>query len=102
MTLDRTFVARILPFAVFIALDAVLNGISERLEWDPRWWYALRASAAAALLAWFWREYSELGSPTGVSLNAWMLAVATGLAVFVLWINLDFNPLAYTGQWHFW
>ena len=88
---------RVIPFAVFVAalaLDPGLGRLAPSLDLDPRWWYAVRAVAVAGALAWFWRRYTELGSVRGVRTVDWLLAATVGIAVFVLWINLDFEPLA--------
>jgi CAAX prenyl protease-like protein len=93
--------SRVLPFAVFIAFIAA-SGLLERLAtaigMDARWWYAIRTLIVAGLLAWFWRGYVELKSAAGVRVLDWLLAVALGVVVFVLWINLDFKPLAFGGS----
>lgn len=68
---------RAAPFAAFIFLLAAY----------PHWPLA-RAIAAAALLALFWRHYSELRNarlPARVALAS----MAVGLAVFAAWIALD-------------
>ena len=100
MVPDRSLLARILPFALFIgfiALGGVLADAAPAIGMDPRWWYAVRAMAVAGLLAWFWRDYGELHGVARVRLADWGLAVAVGLAVFVLWINLDVPLLAMSG-----
>jgi hypothetical protein len=99
--LDRTIVARVLPFGVFIAfiaLDGVFTDATHGAGWDPRWLYAVRIAIVAALLAWFWRSYTELHSAAGARASDWLLALGIGVGVFVLWINLDFAPLAFSGS----
>jgi CAAX prenyl protease-like protein len=101
MNLDRDLVARILPFAVFIgfiALDGLLQNAASAIGMDPRWWYAVRAVVVAGVLVWFWRSYEELHSVAGVPVAHWLLSIAVGIGVFVLWINLDFSPLAFSGS----
>jgi hypothetical protein len=98
--LDRSSVVRILPFAVFIAfiaLDGALKELAAALGTDARWWYGLRVLVVAGMLTWFWRSYEELHGIAGVRARDWLLAAGIGLAVFVLWINLDFGPLALPG-----
>jgi uncharacterized protein len=100
MTLDRNLVIRIAPFAVFIAfiaLDGILRDVGTAIGMDPRGWYAVRIALVAALLAWFWRSYQELHFIAGVRAIDWVLSVVIGIAVFVLWINLDVAPLAFSG-----
>jgi len=68
--------------------------IAEALTWlgvsaaDQRWLYAVKIGAVVAALAYFWRDYDELRN---VRLSAVQLvtAIATGILVLVLWINLS-------------
>jgi CAAX prenyl protease-like protein len=41
------------------------------------------------LLAFFWRRYVELLAPVRCPASEWWLAVGAGLAVFIVWIQLD-------------
>lgn len=87
----RSALVRVAPFAFFMAVLA-LRGIAPAdggWGFDPRWLYALQAGGTAALLALWWREYGELARQTAPSAQETLLAVAVGLAVFVLWISLD-------------
>ena len=90
--------SRTLPFAVFIAFIAAadpLERLAGAIGMDARWWYAVRSLLSAGLLVWFWRGYGELRSVAGVRLLDWVMAGAVGVAVFVLWINLAFEPLTF-------
>jgi CAAX prenyl protease-like protein len=78
---------RIAPFALFIAFLAFTPLLGQLV--DPRWVVALRGVAVAAVLAIFWRSYTELAAPQRAALSDWALAVALGAAVFVLWVTLD-------------
>lgn len=91
MNFRRSAVVRVAPFAVFMAVLALRGWAPADDSWgfDARWLYALQAGAAAALLALWWREYGELARQTLPSAREALLAVAAGLAVFVLWIHLD-------------
>lgn len=86
--------ARVTPFAVFIAF-VILQGLAG--EWlrsaglDPRWLYAARTIVVALLLAAFWRHYRELHSYAGITSLQILVAIGAGMAVFLLWINLDFT-----------
>ena len=66
-------------------------------EYDARWWYGVRV-VVAGLLVWFWRRYEELHAVAGVPVAHWLLSIAVGIGVFVVWINLDFSPLAFPGS----
>jgi hypothetical protein len=90
--------ARILPFVafiLFIAAEKPLNDLAASFGADARWWYAIRIMIVTALLAWFWRSYVELRSLQGVRAGDWLLSVAVGVLVFVLWINLDLELLRF-------
>lgn len=86
---------RVAPFAVFIGLMIVEPYAADLLEpvLDPRWLYATRSAITALVLAVLWRRYSELRQTNPSSAAAWLLGVGAGVAVFVLWITLDFTPL---------
>jgi len=91
LQLNRARLARLLPFAAFMLLLAARGAFPEDGSWgiDPRWIYAVTVLVVGALLAWFWRDYGELVRQTWPSGPEIALAVATGLAVFALWIHLD-------------
>ncbi len=78
-------------FIGFIALNSLA---SERLAaWgvDVRWLYAARVVIVASLLAFLWRHYTEMHHLDGVTAGRLAAAIGTGIAVFLLWINLDFE-----------
>ena len=79
--------ARVFPFAAFIALLAVQPLLEGSI--DTRWLVAARGLVVAALLAYFWREYVELRAAPRVAFPHWLVAIAVGAAVFGLWITLD-------------
>lgn len=79
--------ARIAPFALFIAFLAFTPLLGTLV--DPRWVVALRGVAVAAVLAFFWRSYTELAAPRGAAASDWALAIGLGAAVFALWVVLD-------------
>jgi CAAX prenyl protease-like protein len=75
--------ARCVPFGAFIAF-LVLSSL-----FQAQWLVLARGLVVATLLAWYWRRYSELRTATRVSAGYWLLAAATGFAVFIAWITLD-------------
>lgn len=92
--------ARIIPFAVFISfivLESVAGAWLRSKGVDTRWIYGARAVTVGCLLLVFWRHYTELHDSTGISARKIFAAVAAGMVVFVLWINLD-QSWATTGQ----
>ncbi len=93
--------ARALPFAVFlafIALAPVLDAWSASLGMDPHWWYGVRTAVVGVLLLAFAPAYTELQQVAPVRGRVWAMSAALGLAVFVLWINLDLPWLALPGN----
>jgi CAAX prenyl protease-like protein len=87
--LSRAAWARVIPFVLFMVLLAVRGYLpAESSALDPRWVYGLSVLIVGASLAFFWRQYSELG--TNVRAKAWhlLLAVVVGFVVFKLWVLL--------------
>lgn len=91
MNLSRPLVARVLPFVLFMALLALRGELPAdgSAGIDPRWVYGITVLVVGGALAYFWRDYAELGRGSGLGLADLILSVAVGVAVFVLWINLD-------------
>jgi hypothetical protein len=90
-SIGRAGWVRVLPFLAFMVLLA-LRGLApaeDRWGIDPRWLYAAKIGIVGALLALFRREYGELSRALWPDARELMLAVVSGLAVFVLWISLD-------------
>jgi CAAX prenyl protease-like protein len=86
----RASFARILPFALYIGFLAVMPLIVDALpDVDSRWLYAVQISAVVFALAFFARHYVELRFVQPLSATQWLVGLATGLAVFILWISLD-------------
>jgi len=79
---------RSLPFGLYIlllALEGLLPGWAP--GFDVRWLYPLKAGLVALALAVLWRHYIELQSR--LPLSQLLLSLAVGVAVLVLWVNLD-------------
>lgn len=89
--LSRAALARIAPFALFMALLVLRSQVPDDGSWgfDARWLYGVSVVAAGVLLFAFRREYGELVRQTLPDGREWVQAVGVGLAVFVLWIHLD-------------
>ncbi len=77
-----------MPFALFIA------GIAFGSTLEPHWQVVTRGGIAALALAWYWPNYGELNRPSPARSIFWLLAVLAGLAVFLLWIQLDHGWMA--------
>jgi CAAX prenyl protease-like protein len=86
---DRAAWVRILPFAAYLSFF-LIGDVLARIGIDAaslRWLYAAKAVTVTVLLGMFWREYTEL--ETGMpSVRVVATAVAAGVAVFFLWVNL--------------
>ena len=83
------FWARVAPFAIYIAFLAValaLPTVAPAADW--RWLYPVKVGLVAAALFFLRRHFGELATP-GLTTREGQWAVGIGLAVFVLWINLD-------------
>lgn len=113
---QRPGLVRTLPFALFILLLAIELGWETLRAWipglegfDKRWLYAIKSAVAALALFLLWSHYDELKQAPR-QLYAWFMAIATGIGVFVIWINLThswmllgemsvgFNPHEADGQ----
>jgi CAAX prenyl protease-like protein len=87
----RSAWVRVAPFVFFMAILALRGFVPVDGSWgfDARWLYALQAGGTAVLLAVWWREYGELARQAWPTARETLLAVAVGVAVFALWVNLD-------------
>lgn len=98
-TSRRALLARILPFATYIAFLVIAAPLADVAGVDVRWIYALQIACVVAALLYFRRDYVELREPApdtplrGVA--GWVAALVLGVAVWALWIWLDFAPFAF-------
>lgn len=81
--------ARTLPFALYIAFLALAPTLHGWQGYDVRWLYGVQISAVILALALLWGQYREINAGVRLSCRQWLLSAAVGIAVFVLWINLD-------------
>ena len=89
--------ARTLPFALYIAFLALAPLLQRWPQYDGRWLYGIQIGAVILALGLYWRQYREINTGFGLSLGQCLSAVTVGVAVFVLWIHLDF-PWATLGE----
>ncbi|WP_237559924.1 CAAX prenyl protease-related protein [Desulfohalovibrio reitneri] len=94
-------IPRILPFALFMAFI----GLEELLEFlagngtlpigpgQLLYVYPLKALAVACLLLYFWKGYTELRFGDLLRFKHTAASLAAGVAVFLLWINMDWAIL---------
>jgi len=93
LPLSRGAIVRTAPFALFmIMLFARGNLPDNALPIDPRWIYGMTVLLVGGVMAWLWREYGELYRQNLPTLKETALAMVVGVAVFVVWINLDMKP----------
>ncbi len=87
---------RCIPFGLFIALMVLEPRLEAVLPegFDTRWLYGVRVGLVLLALVVFWRHYRELREGPSATWGDWALGLSVGVIVFVLWINLDFKPLA--------
>jgi CAAX prenyl protease-like protein len=87
----RAVLVRVAPFAVFMAMLYLRQLAPEDGSWgfDTRWLYGAQVALVAGLLATWWRDYGEMARQSLPSTREAATAVLVGLAVFVLWIQLD-------------
>jgi uncharacterized protein len=88
---SRAALARITPFAIFMALLIARSQAPADGAWgfEPQWLYGLSVVIAGAVIAVCWREYGELARQTLPNAREGLLAIAAGMVVFALWISLD-------------
>jgi CAAX prenyl protease-like protein len=89
--LSRGALARIVPFALFMALLALRAGLPAdgSAGIDPRWVYGIGVLVVGASLWGFRGEYGELAAQMRPDAREALLAVVVGIGVFGLWITLD-------------
>jgi len=90
---SRPGLPRIVPFTTYILFIAVHSWLtaneSHAPTWDIRWLYGVKVALVAIAIGYFWRSYEELRFPTSLTAVDWLISIALGILIFVLWINLD-------------
>lgn len=90
--------ARVIPFALFIAfilLQTLAGDWMHASGLDTRWLYAGRTIVVALVLFVFWSRYTEIQRFSGITSGRLLIALAAGVAVFLLWVNLDYDWAAF-------
>ncbi|MDN3919322.1 CAAX prenyl protease-related protein [Roseateles violae] len=88
-SLSPAALARIIPFAAFMALLALRGFMPDSAQLDTRWIYGASVVLVGALLIWYWRGYGELARQNWPEREELLLGIVVGTAVFGLWILLD-------------
>ncbi len=81
---------RILPFAAYMSFIALSSVLPEEPGWEI-WLYPLKIGVVLGLLVYFWKSFEELHTPMAVNIQEGVLAVGVGLAVYVLWVQMDWD-----------
>ncbi len=89
MQLSPAALARIIPFAIFMALLGLRGALPASVNFDARWIYGLSVLLVAGALIWYWRDYGELARQNLPERRELLQAVGVGLLVFIVWIQLD-------------
>ncbi|WP_447979466.1 CAAX prenyl protease-related protein [Candidatus Nitrospira bockiana] len=95
--------ARILPFAAYLVFLAGAQLVSGENEASPGsssvalWLYPIKTAVVLGLLIYFWPEYTELRERWWRRSSDLVLALATGLVVYALWVRMDW-PWAMQGD----
>lgn len=90
MVFERDVLARVVPFALYMGFVVLADG----LEWlgvgagPLRYLYGVKILIVLTALLYYRRLYVELRWRGG-SASAWLVAIAAGLLVLVLWVSLD-------------
>ncbi|GKS68709.1 hypothetical protein W03_07130 [Nitrosomonas sp. PY1] len=82
---------RIAPFGAYVLFMLLEDALLVLLDWDAnevRLLYAVKITVVASLLWWFRSTYRELQWPAGSTMRTWIVAIAAGITVFIVWINL--------------
>lgn len=93
LPLSRGAIVRTAPFALFMILLFARGNLPDNaLPIDPRWIYGMTVLLVGGVMGRLWREYGELYRQNLPTIEETALAVVVGVAVFVVWINLDMKP----------
>jgi len=96
--MNRPMLARIVPFALYMAFLAVEQGVRAWSgdSFDTRWLYPVKVIVVALALWYFRGEYRELlARPARRPL---IVSILLGVLVFALWINLDQGWFNFGGE----
>ncbi|MBG6220186.1 MULTISPECIES: CAAX prenyl protease-related protein [unclassified Janthinobacterium] len=87
---DRAALPRVAPFLAYLSFIFIADMLARLgvASQELRWLYAVKIGVVLGML-WYWRRsYTELAwRPLGA--RALAVALATGVVVFLLWINLS-------------
>ncbi|WP_096892505.1 CAAX prenyl protease-related protein [Candidatus Scalindua japonica] len=97
--LQKAWFPRVFPFLLFIAfiaLESLIDFLSQYYaplvkvaEYDGYIFYPVKTVLVAVSLLLLWNRYSEIDIKKGLSGKNLLIGFFSGVAVFVLWINMD-------------
>ena len=87
---DRAALPRVTPFLAYLSFIFIADmlGRAGFAAQDLRWLYAVKIGVVLGMLLYWRRSYTELAW-TELGARATAVAIAAGLVVFLLWINLN-------------
>ena len=87
---DRAALPRVAPFLAYLSFIFIADmlGRAGFAAQDLRWLYAVKIGVVLGMLLYWRRSYTELAW-TRLGARATAVAIAAGLVVFLLWINLN-------------
>lgn len=88
MLINKPIFVRVIPF-IFYIIVMILSSFLAEMKIDVRWIYAIRVGGTALILYFLRSQYIELVPQIKMSLSHLILAMLTGVMVFILWVNLD-------------
>ena len=90
---DDPVIARAAPFLLFIGfliLGSMLPASTvDAVAVSASWLVVARGAIIGLILLWFWRRYGELRRPGRTRPAHWLVAIAGGCGVFLVWIGID-------------
>ncbi|MGH7230195.1 MAG: CAAX prenyl protease-related protein [Nitrospiraceae bacterium] len=100
-------IARILPFAAYLAFLAIGQAVAWGTEHVPTaapwkvhadlWLYPLKTIVVLGFLIYFWPKYDELKGHATAGPRDVFLALAVGVGVYLAWVRMDW-PWAMQGN----
>lgn len=91
--------ARILPFGLymlFLLVSQTIGWFGQTNEWQPSltesiqlWIYPIKTLVVVTALLCYWGQYDELPWPPHLSFSSLMLAIGTGVLVYLAWVRMD-------------
>lgn len=91
---DDPVIARAAPFLLFIGFLILGSMLPASVTVDgvavsASWLVVARGAIVGLILLWFWRGYGELRRPGRTHPAHWLVAIAGGCGVFLVWIGID-------------